>query len=138
MDPQVRREVVFAETPEEVWRALTEPARLEEWFANDVELTPERGGCGVFRWDDGSVRLATVDDVIPQRRFVFRWHEEGRDDEATRVELLLDEAPEGTRLTVVETAPAGLRASALAGEWSWGVELLAALPRIHRLARVAA
>ena len=135
MEPQVRREVVLDGTPEEVWRALTEPERLEEWFANEVELAAECGGAGIFRWGDGSVRHATVEEVEPHRRFGFRWHDEGCEETATRVELTLDEIPEGTRLTVVETAPAGLRASALAGEWSWGVELLAALPGLRRLAR---
>lgn len=135
---EVRREVVFAEPPDAVWRALTEPEQLAEWFANEVELVPEPGGRGVFRWHDGSVRYAVVDELEPGRRFGFRWHEEGREDEATHVELVLEDVPEGTRLTVVESAPASAphaRADrALTGEWSWGVALLAALPRLRRLA----
>src|SRR3954453_246391 len=35
---EVEREVTFPSRPDEVWEALTEPERLEEWFANDVEL----------------------------------------------------------------------------------------------------
>ena len=50
---EVEREVVLDAPPEEVWEALTEPERLEEWFANDVEFDLERGGD--FRWDDGEV-----------------------------------------------------------------------------------
>src|SRR5690242_674653 len=57
---EVTREVVFPAPPEEVWAALTEPERLEEWFANDVELDPRPGGSGTFRWDDGDERHATV------------------------------------------------------------------------------
>ncbi len=132
MEAEVRREVVLEERVDEVWRALTDPARLAEWFANDVELVAEPGGRGVFRWDDGTVRIAEVEDVEPGRRFSFRWHEQGSDD-ATRVELTLEEADDGTRLSVVET-PLAAEASALAGEWSWGVSLLAALPRLRRLA----
>jgi hypothetical protein len=54
------------------------------------------------------------------------------------VELALEDAPDGTRLTVVESVASGSgpRASALAGEWSWGVAWLAALPRLRRLATV--
>jgi uncharacterized protein YndB with AHSA1/START domain len=32
---QIEREIVFPASPDEVWEALTEPERLEEWFAND-------------------------------------------------------------------------------------------------------
>jgi len=37
----VRREIVFPAEPAEVWEALTEPERLEDWFATEVELSPE-------------------------------------------------------------------------------------------------
>ena len=133
MDAEVRREVVLEEPVAEVWQALTDPERLAEWFANDVELDARRDGSGVFRWDDGSVRHAVVEELEPQRRFGFRWYEPGCDESATHVELTLEELPEGTRLVVVEAAPVATRASALAGEWSWGVSLLAALPRLRRL-----
>ncbi len=133
MEPCVRREVVLEEELDEVWRALTEPERLAEWFANEVDLVAEPGAAGVFRWDDGSARVAVVEEVEPERRFAFRWHDEDASGLATRVELTLEEAAAGTRLTVVET-PLTVHASALAGEWSWGVSLLAALPRLRRVA----
>jgi uncharacterized protein YndB with AHSA1/START domain len=128
----IRREVVFEAPPEEVWQALTRPERLREWFANDVQLDVRPGGTGVFRWDDGSLRQAVVEDVEEERRLAFRWSDE--DGAESRVELVLDDSPEGTgtRLTVTETATAGIEANALAGEWSWGVSLLAALPRLRR------
>jgi uncharacterized protein YndB with AHSA1/START domain len=126
----VQREVVFEAPLEEVWQALTQVERLSEWFANEVELDVRPGGTGVFRWDDGSVRHAVVEEVDEERRFAFRWSDD--DGNETRVELLLDTDAEGTRLTVTEAAANGLQASALAGEWSWGLSLLAALPRLRR------
>ena len=39
----VEREITLDAPPEEVWEALTDPERLEEWFANDVEFDLERG-----------------------------------------------------------------------------------------------
>src|SRR5688572_14443486 len=68
---EVTREVVLDAPVEEVWSALTEPERLEEWFANDVELELEPGGEGTFRWDDGEERHAVVEEVDPERRFAF-------------------------------------------------------------------
>ena len=97
---EVTREIVFPASPEEVWEALTDPEQLEEWFANDVELDPREGGSGVFRWDDGEERHATVEEVEPQRRFAFTW-----DDGHVTIEL--EEVEEGVRVLVTETAGAG-------------------------------
>src|SRR4249920_99874 len=59
----VRREIVFSAEPAEVWEALTEPERLEDWFATEVELEPRPGGRGVFRWGNGEERSASVEEV---------------------------------------------------------------------------
>jgi uncharacterized protein YndB with AHSA1/START domain len=119
-----RRRVVLPGSREDVWRALTDPDRLAQWFANEVELDLRPGGKGVFRWADGTERRATVEDVEDKRRFGFRWEEEG--EEPTRVELMLDDADDGTEVTVVESpAPDALEASA---DWSWGLTMLAYAP----------
>ena len=47
---EVEREVVFPAAPDEVWEALTEAERLEEWFANDVELDARPGGEGAVSY----------------------------------------------------------------------------------------
>jgi uncharacterized protein YndB with AHSA1/START domain len=96
---EVEREIVFPSSPEEVWEALTEPERLEEWFANDVELDAREGGEGVFRWDDGEERHATVREADAPRRIVLDWDDDG----TTAIEL--EEVEDGTRVHVVETAP---------------------------------
>ena len=117
----MRRRTVLPGGRDEVWRALTDPARLSEWFANEVELDLRPGGEGVFRWDDGTERRATVEEVEDERRFAFTWEEEG--DEPTRVEITLEDADAGTEVTVVESpAPDALHASA---DWSWGLAMLA-------------
>lgn len=112
--PAVRREIVLPEVPEEVWEALTEPDRLEEWFANEVELDLDRGE-GVFRWDDGSERRATIEVVEPGRRFGFRWADEEGAETRVDFELVPDE--DGTRVVVVEQD----------AEWSTALELRACL-----------
>ena len=40
----VERETVLPAGPDEVWEALTDDDRLEEWLAEDVELDPVEGG----------------------------------------------------------------------------------------------
>ena len=108
---EVTREVVFPAPPEEVWEALTEPERLEEWFANEVELDVRPGGAGRFRWDDGDERHAVVREVEPGERLVLDWDDDGE------VAFTLEEVPEGTRLVVRETSPWP--------EWSTALELRA-------------
>ncbi|MDX6409090.1 MAG: hypothetical protein QOE13_2161 [Gaiellaceae bacterium] len=96
---EVTREIVFPDSPDEVWRALTEPEQLEQWFANDVELDPREGGDGIFRWDDGEERRATVLVVEPCERLVLDWDDQGE------VEFTLEEVDQGTRLLVRESSP---------------------------------
>ena len=96
---EVVREVELESPPEEVWEALTEPERLEEWFANDVELDVRPGGAGVFRWENGEERRATVREAEPGEKLVLAWDDEGE------VEFALEEVVEGTRLVVRETTP---------------------------------
>src|SRR6266852_8474410 len=74
---EVTREIVFPDSPAEVWKALTEAEQLEEWFANDVELDPREGGDGVFRWDDGEERRAKVLVAEPGERLVLDWDDQG-------------------------------------------------------------
>jgi uncharacterized protein YndB with AHSA1/START domain len=102
---EVTRTVVLPVTRNEAWEALTEPERLREWFANDVELDVRPGGEGMFRWDNGESRRAVVDEVAEGERLVLRWEDD------SRVELELDDAPAGTRVLVRETSP------------DWGVAL---------------
>jgi uncharacterized protein YndB with AHSA1/START domain len=109
----IRREIVLPAPREEVWEALTEPERLADWFANDVDLDLRPGGGASFRWSNGETRTATVTEVDPERRLAFEWDDEGE------VAFTLADDAEGTRLTVVETSPEwtaalDLQASALA------------------------
>ena len=111
---EIERDIVFPASPAEVWEALTDPERLEEWFANEVALDARPGGEGVFRWGDGDERRAVVRELEPEERLVLDWEDEGR------VVLELEALDGGTRLHVVETSP----------DWSTALEL-------HALAWVA-
>lgn len=109
----IRKEIVLPSPREEVWEALTDPERLEEWFANEVELDLHEGGDVNFRWSNGEERHATITEVETERRFAFTWDEDGD------VEFTLEDDADGTRLTVVETVPSwttalDIQASALA------------------------
>jgi uncharacterized protein YndB with AHSA1/START domain len=126
---EVTREIVVDAEPEEVWEALTDPARLEEWFANDVELDAEAGGEGVFRWENGEERYALVEEVDVGRRFSFRWRDGA--GEETVVAISLDAVGPATRVVVTESATGP---AACAAEWATALELCVAVGRTAVLA----
>ena len=97
---QIEREIVVPEETDEVWESLTDPERLEEWFATEVELDPRPGGEGVFRWGDGEERHATVREAREEERLVLDW-----DDGGGEVVLELEEVDGGTLVRVTETSP---------------------------------
>jgi uncharacterized protein YndB with AHSA1/START domain len=105
----IRKEISLPASRDDVWHALTDADRLEDWFANDVELDLRPGGGARFRWSNGEERHATVTEVEPERRLAFDWEDEGT------VEFTLDDDGDGTRLVVVESSPA----------WSTALELQA-------------
>jgi uncharacterized protein YndB with AHSA1/START domain len=96
---EVTREIELDAPREEVWAALTEAERLEEWFANDVELDARPGGEAVFRWENGEERRAVVEEIDDERRLALRWEDDGL------VELELEDTPDGTVLVVRESSP---------------------------------
>ena len=96
---EVEREILVPEAPDEVWEALTESKRLEEWFAPEVELDAREGGEGVFRWGDGDERHVVVRELEEQERLVLDW------DEGGSVAIELRPAEAGTLVRVVESSP---------------------------------
>jgi uncharacterized protein YndB with AHSA1/START domain len=105
----VEREVTVPASPAEVWLAVTQSDEVSAWFGADAQLEVRPGGRGVFRWRDGTERHVVVEDVEPPRRLSFRWLPFQRTAAgevitlpSTRVEIILDEVPGGTRVRVVE------------------------------------
>jgi uncharacterized protein YndB with AHSA1/START domain len=97
MEPVVERELVLPASPEEVWESLAEP----EWLGAGahVELRP----AGEVR---AGSRTGFVEWADAPRGLAFWWSEEG--EEATRVEIGLEEVEEGTRVSVIESRPLAL------------------------------
>jgi uncharacterized protein YndB with AHSA1/START domain len=134
----VERETLVEASPEEVWEALTEEDRLQEWLAPDVELDPVEGGEIAVR-DGDEERTGTVETVEEPGRFAFTWSRPGEGE--SFVEFTIEALPGGSRVTVVETpthsaatnTPAASTAMASDG---WDARL-ARLRHISRLTLVA-
>jgi uncharacterized protein YndB with AHSA1/START domain len=94
MDELVERELTVQETAEEVWTSLAEP----EWLGEDATIDLREAG-EVSAGD----RTGFVEEADAPRRLVFWWS--GPDEEATRVEIELDESDIGTQIRVTESRP---------------------------------
>ncbi|MEA2408249.1 MAG: hypothetical protein QOE69_2368 [Thermoleophilaceae bacterium] len=94
MEELVERELTVPNEVEEVWRSLAEPGWLGEDAAIELRETGDvRAG----------ERTGFVEEVDAPRRLVFWWSAPG--EEATRVELQLDETDIGTHIRVTESRP---------------------------------
>ena len=112
---EVRREIVLPTTREDAWEALTEPSRLEAWFATEVELDLREGGAAVFRWGDGDTRHAQVVTVEDEERLVLHFEDDGI------VDVRLADDEDGTRVLVRESTP----------QWGLALELRALASWTH-------
>jgi uncharacterized protein YndB with AHSA1/START domain len=94
MNEAVERELLVPDAPEEVWRSLAEPG----WLGEDasIELEP----AGEVRAGE---RSGFVEEAEEPSRLVFWWS--APDEEASRVELDLEETDEGTLVRVTESRP---------------------------------
>ena len=117
---KVEREITLDADREAVWEALTDPALLAEWAAEDVDgFEAEPGGQALFRFGDGEERPAVVETVEELERLAFRWRRDGGGE--SRVEFRLEAiGRELTRLVVVETGP-----TISAASWAPRLQLLA-------------
>jgi uncharacterized protein YndB with AHSA1/START domain len=108
---EIEREVVIDAPLDVVWRTVTEPDQISQWFADRVELVLEPGGDGAMYFgegDDGEGGPLVVEVVEPPTRFSFRWnHPAGERPVAGNSVLveftLVAEGGEQTRLRVVES-----------------------------------
>ncbi len=91
---ELNREITLPASAGEVWAGLAEPAWLGAHAS--IELRP-----------DGEVRAGErtgfVEEVVEPRRLVFWWSRP--EEDATRVEIGLEEAGDETILRVVESRP---------------------------------
>src|SRR5688572_8559876 len=94
VDELVERELKVTETADEVWGSLAEP----EWLGEDATIDLREAG-EVSAGD----RTGFVEEAEAPRRLVFWWS--GPDEEATRVEIDLDETDSGTHIRVTESRP---------------------------------
>ncbi|HEX6522870.1 MAG TPA: SRPBCC family protein [Streptosporangiaceae bacterium] len=108
----IEREIVIEAPAETVYRVITEPDQISQWFSDAATLDPRPGGEGMLIFEDratsqrATVRLR-VEAAEPPHRFAFRWdYPDGAEPHAGNsllVEFTLIAEGAGTRLRVTET-----------------------------------
>ena len=124
-DLLIEREVLIEAPVKVVWRTITEPDQISQWFADRVELVLEPGAHGYMGFGDqgGPVVVETVD---PPTRFSFRWNHPIGEEPVVGNSMLVEftltpEGNERTRLRVTESGHE-LRAWPEAEKESYAVE----------------
>ena len=104
---RIEREVLIEAPADVVWRTITEPGQLSQWFADRVDLVVEPGAHGYLQFGDqgGPVVVETVD---PPARFSFRWNYPSGEEPVAGNSMLVEftltpEGGERTRLRVAES-----------------------------------
>jgi uncharacterized protein YndB with AHSA1/START domain len=103
----IERDILIEAPADVVWRVVTEPEQMSQWFADTVDLVIEPGAHGYLTFgDQGGPVVVTV--VEPPARFAFLWNyppgEEPAAGNSQLVEFtLVPEGPERTRLRVTES-----------------------------------
>src|SRR5690606_3661777 len=117
---RIERSILIRAPRSRVWRALTSAKEFGAWFRVELQgdfTAGERiSGKVTYPGHEGTPFVAQVERMEPERLFSFRWPM-GSDPEAlelrnhtTLVEFELEDAPQGTVLTVVESGFEGLPA----------------------------
>src|ERR1700722_5753104 len=105
-DFKIEREVVIDAPVEVVWRTITEPDQITQWFADRVELDLKPGGRGFMGFgDQGGPGVGEPGG--PPTRFSFRWNHPDTEEPAPQNPMLVEFilvpiGGERTRLKVAE------------------------------------
>jgi uncharacterized protein YndB with AHSA1/START domain len=107
---ELRFEVTYPHTPEQVWGALTDPKALAAWLMPN-DFAPVVGHRFTFRappqpWFDGVVRCEVL-AVEPPRRLSYSW-QGGPMPSPTTVTWTLEPVSEGTRVCLVHAGFTGV------------------------------
>lgn len=113
MTPDTLEKDILINAPAEtVYRVITEPSQISQWFTAAAELAPVPGGEGTLTFEDPATTQPmtvnlTVQAAEPPHRFAFRWAypngEQPHQGNSLLVEFTLTPEGTGTRLRVTES-----------------------------------
>jgi uncharacterized protein YndB with AHSA1/START domain len=104
---QIEKEILIEAPIDVVWRVVTEPDEIEQWFCADAQFDGRTGGTGRMAFEQGYSYYLEVVAFEPPSRFAYRWLREeavkARPENSLLVEFTLQAEAGNTRLRVVES-----------------------------------
>ena len=111
---RIEKELLLRAPRTRVWRALTDAREFDAWFGIKLDGPfvvgkTTRGKLDIEPYKHATLEL-TVVELVPESRFSYRWHPFPMDpkidyasESTTLCEFRLEDAPGGTRLSIVES-----------------------------------
>jgi uncharacterized protein YndB with AHSA1/START domain len=103
----IEREILIDAPVEIVWRVVTEPDQIAQWFSYRADFEPRPAARGTLTFQDGGEVQLQIETIEAPRRFAFRWvHPKdsvARAGNSTLVEFTLKPEAGKTRVRVVES-----------------------------------
>jgi uncharacterized protein YndB with AHSA1/START domain len=106
----IERELYIEATPEIVFRVVSDPTHVKQWWPDEAHYETVAGSAGEILFADssgGKVEALTVVEVVPPTRFSFRWThpagEEAAEGNSLLVTFELAAQGEGTVVRFRET-----------------------------------
>lgn len=117
MQDVITREIMVKATQERVYRAISDPQQIVQWFPDEVlggGLEP--GERPIFVFSEHNHKAQTyIEDAKPYEYFAYRWVPGGAsfdgdvlENPHTLVEFFIEEIPSGTKVTLKESGFASL------------------------------
>ncbi|MBI1259548.1 MAG: hypothetical protein GC204_18935 [Chloroflexi bacterium] len=113
-----------------VWQAITEATRISQWFDSHMqwEFEPQVGAKITFYYEGKAIGNGRIVTVEAQERFAFHWTPEPGNPVESLVTFVLENVPEGTRVTITEAGfealPETLRQKRYEmNDMGWGIAL---------------
>jgi uncharacterized protein YndB with AHSA1/START domain len=112
MQMPIGREIFIEAPVDVVWRAITEPDQIVQWFSDEADVELKDGYEGALTFTERGTTEPTVAQITvqafePDRSFCYRWaYEPGvvpGEGNSVLVEFVLIAETGGTRLRVVES-----------------------------------
>jgi uncharacterized protein YndB with AHSA1/START domain len=111
---RIEKRVVLRAPRSRVWRALTDAGEFGSWFGVTLQAPFTEGATVRGQITHPGYQHLTMELIVerlePERYFAYRWHPYAIDpkidysqEPATLVEFRLEDAGEGTTLTIVES-----------------------------------
>lgn len=112
----IERSIDLPVDRQRAWQAITTPDQITQWFGHLWEFDLAPGAPIHFDFGTWGIHRGRVEIVEPMDRVVYRWtHGEDADHAipidqvpSTLMEFRLADAPNGTRLTIIESGFAAL------------------------------